>query len=438
MRLFSGMLLGMRAHTFAALLVCVALLFSSVPVVAAELPGISISPVVIDHKAQARDILKEQVTIKNTSNQKLNLYPTVNDVHTQEGEQEFTLAHDASDRAASLANWIEISRGVIELSPGEEKVIPFVIRVNMNAIPGSYHASISFYNGSTRAEAEARDPWADIMVNVEVQENIKEELQLVKFFTDNMFFSGDDVLFNYQVENIGNKDLEPKGEIRIYDRRGREVMSLEVNRENKAVSPNQMAQLASVWSAAQGFGKYKAFINVDYGQSQKASVQDTIFFWIVPWQQLLALFTVTLLLVIGGSLYFLRHIEARHRLALAHAGVAGQTPAPAADLAPRAPASEPRVSVRERLTSMLAFFKREAKHASVLHAVPARPKQSLKDALAEKQPERAPEPIVTQSRVAIASPRPLQGGTIDLKNMTARPKEPVQESGSVINLKNHR
>lgn len=425
---------------------------------AADFAYLTVTPVVFDKKAMARDILKEELKIVNTSNQKIELYPAVNDVHQQEGEQEFTSAQDASDLAASLANWIELSRGVIEISPGEEKVIPFIIRVNLNAIPGTYHANISFYQGSNRAEAESREPYAQVAVNMDIAEDIKEELQLLKFFTDNVFFSGDDVLFNYQLENIGNKELEPKGEIRIYDRRGKEVASLEVNRENKAVSPDQVAQLASVWSAASGFGKYKALINVDFGKNQKASVQDTVFFWVIPWQQLLVLFTVSLLLIIGMSLYLLRVFEARHHMALAHAsahpaplGAAAhavsppvpKVPTPASSVHIEAEPRAPRVPLMTRAKSAFAFFKREARHASVLHASPVRPKQSLRDALAQTEPvAREPERVDLSPRpvqVTVREPAPREhGGTIDLKNMTqSSQREPAREVGHVINLKNH-
>jgi hypothetical protein len=161
-------------------------------------------------------------------------------------------------------------------------------------------------------------------LNVDVQEDVKEELQLNKFATDNVYLAGDDVLFNFQLENVGNQELQPKGEIRIYNRKGEEVASLEVNADGRAVSPSQSAQLASVWTAADGLGRFKAFLTVDYGKSQTASVQDTIYFWIVPWKQLLMLFSGSLILLVFFALYFHRWFEMRHhrRLVLAGHGVA--------------------------------------------------------------------------------------------------------------------
>lgn len=85
---------------------------------AAPLPQLTTTPVVIDDKAKARDILQEKVTITNATDHKLEIYPSVNNVAPKDGAQQFTPAQGADQLSDSLANWIELSRGVIALSPG--------------------------------------------------------------------------------------------------------------------------------------------------------------------------------------------------------------------------------------------------------------------------------------------------------------------------------
>lgn len=376
-----------------SVLVC-ALIVLAQPAFAAEL---EVTPVVIDDKAKARDILKRSITVRNTTERKLNLFPSVNDVDAREGKEEFVSAQNADERADSLANWIELSRGVVELNPGEEKTLPFVVRVTANAVPGTYHAAIAFGEGGDRGSAEASPPLAVVTVNLEMQEDIKEFMQLKAFKTDSLFFSGDDVLFNYQLENIGNQDLKPKGEIRIYNRKGVEVASVEVNADGKEVPPSQISQLASVWSAAQGFGRYKAYLNVDYGSSQTASVQDTVFFWIVPWQQLLGLIIASLVAIVVLALYSRRWLEARHhqKFALAH-GISMHT------AAPTAPTPAPIVGA-------------PAREASLADPTPA--------------PVPSPQPVQ-----AVAREVKEVSHTVDLsKKMSAQ--QPVVTEGQVINLK---
>ncbi len=372
-----------------SVLVC-ALVLLAQPAFAAEL---EVTPVVIDDKAKARDILKRSITVRNTTERKLNLFPSVNDVDAREGKEEFVSAQNADERADSLANWIELSRGVVELNPGEEKTLPFVVRITANAVPGTYHAAIAFGEGGDRGSAEASTPLSIVAINLEVQEDIKEFMQLKAFKTDSLFFSGDDVLFNYQLENIGNQDLKPKGEIRIYDRKGTEVASVDVNADGKEVPPSQISQLASVWSAAQGFGRYKAYLNVDYGSSQTASVQDTVFFWIVPWQQLLGLIIASLVAIVVLALYSRRWLEARHhqKFALAH-GIS--IPAPAAPFE-SAPVPTP----------------------------------------APQSPPPAPAPAPVQPVQTMIRAVPEATHTVDLsKKMSVQQGAPVTE-GQVINLK---
>lgn len=382
----------------------------------------SFTPVLIDEKAKPRDILKQTLTIVNTSNRKLNLYPAVNDISPEEGQQGFVSAQDGTERAASLANWIELSRGVIELSPGEEKTIPFVIRVNLTALPGTYHAYISFYEGGTREAAEQSTALGKITVNLEVEADVKEVLQLNSFFSDNIFFAGDDVLFKYQLENIGNRNLQPKGDIRVYDRKGKEVATVDVNAEGKTISPDEMSQLASVWSAASGFGRYKAFINVDYGDSQKASVQDTVYFWIIPWQQLVGMLTASLIAIIFLALYVHRSLDARYHAKFAHihaAAPVAETPVPAAPkiasmLLPQS------AEVREKKKPLFSFSR--AAEPVETEAVEAPKRSGLREALSETKPQ--------------SLARPLAPGAIDLSSMQTH-AAPKSKPHHVIDLKNH-
>ncbi len=409
-----------------------ALMFFVVPgnVLAAELNA---TPVVVDDKAKARDILKRSITIQNTSNRKLSVYPSVNDVHPEDGKAAFVSAQSAADRADSLATWIELSRGVIEIQPGEEKTVPFVIRIAANALPGTYHAAIAFGEGGDRAAAEASAPLITVTVNTEVQEDIKEFLQLDTFSTDRLFFSGDDVLFKYQLENIGNQELQPKGEVRIYDRRGEEVASIEVNGEGKKFSPDQQLQLASVWSAAHGFGRYKAFLNIDYGASQKASVQDTVFFWIIPWQQLLIAGIISLIALVFLALYFHRWLEIRHhqRFALAHGlplPEPGSLPSGQTDYLGKIKniALAPFRKIKHILT-------RETPRKNFVQNAVGVPKDVAPAGVAvatapEKTPEYKPEiatTIIPEQKTDV----------IDLKNMRVREEAHIPHEGQVINLK---
>lgn len=426
------------------LFITLVMLGAAPPAHAQSTPELTITPVVIDERGKARDILKETILVRNTTSHALELYPSVNNINSATGEQDFSVARDSSDLSDSLANWIELSRGMINLGPGEQKSIPFIIRVNLNAVAGTYHAQIFLTEGITRAEADARPPLGTVSVNFEVQADVQEILQLNKFTTDNIFFSGDDVIFNYQLQNIGNQDLEPKGHVHIYDRTGKEVATVDVNKDGQTLTPNQEAQLASVWSGANGFGRFKAMLDVDYGSSQTASVQDTVFFWVIPWKQMLGMFLGALITVIVLALYFHRWLERRHLYKFAHAGLLNdhtlqklneeeiEVPPPAAP----EPVAPPRVGpVRpspvhhepalETRKKRFAFLHRRAVKRSESHAheaarhepaAPAEAYRGLKHVLKKKEPHGA------------------HGHSIDLKELQARraTPEPAQHRSVII------
>jgi len=282
-------------------------LFSDVPLVHAS--SFSVTPVVIDERAKARDILKESVTLTNNTARKLNTYTFVNNISRELGKQEF-LDPSRADHSSSLANWIAISRGVIELAPGETRTIDFQIDVNLRAKPGVYHAVIYFGEGSRRTESEKKLPEAPaVMVNLEVLEDIKERLQLKKFIPDKVFFTGFPVSFSYDLENIGNRELTPTGEIRIYDRRGEEVGAVDVNYEGVVLGRETTEQLAGIWEASGGFGRYKAILDLEYGSTQRGTLQDTVFFWVIPWKMILIIFGIMAGLVIIFTFLLYRRLR---------------------------------------------------------------------------------------------------------------------------------
>ncbi len=401
--------------------------------------GLTVTPVVIDEKGKIRDILNETLTLTNTGVGTLTLFPSINDVNDANGQQPFAYAQNASGLTASLSNWTELSRGVIDLAPGETKTVPFVITISPNAIPNTYHANITFTQGTTREEADANPPLATVEVNLEVDADIHEAMQLVKFSSDNVVFTGDDVLFNYALQNIGNQNLAPTGQIDIYDRNGEEVASVDVNKEGNSISPDQTAQLASVWSGASGFGKFKALLTVNYG-SQQASVQDTVFFWVIPWKQLLIGFFVTMVAVVILGLYFNRWMETRHLGKLAAAGalrpevleqMRNSAPPPIISMPslppmPAMPTLPPASEIVERVQSQVrekrtifTMFKRQG---------------------FVSMPEPLAKSIVAHAPAQESAAPSAQGGTIDLKNMrkNAAPADGATNEQHIINLKNPR
>ena len=267
------------------------------PPAAQAAANFSVSPQILDLKAVPRDILKNSVVLKNSTSQTLNLFLDVADINPSTG-QEQTVEPTKADLTGSLASWILFPR-ILQLNAGESQSQELKIEVNLRAKPDTYHAAILIYQGADRAEAQTRGPAATVQINLEVRDDGKENLQLAQFTSDKKIFIKPPASFTVAVNNIGNRPSIPQGSIIIYNSRGEEVVESAINEQGPVISPGQELKFQTSWLGRFRFGKYKGLLRLDYGAGQPGTLQDTIFFWIIPWQILLVAVLILVLLVLA-------------------------------------------------------------------------------------------------------------------------------------------
>lgn len=244
---------------------------------------IEITPHVIDEKLKARDIRKYDIKIKNNGENRASFYVFVNDISPEEGKQEFSSSD--LDPSVSLAKWIAIKRGVIEVDSGKEISVPLELNISLSAIPGKRYAAITFAQGSNRPDAERISLSSNqpkLMVNVEVEEQIVEKAQIKKFKTDHNAYFKFPVNFSIEIDNFGNKQISPNGSIYIYNRRGQELDEIKVESGDVVIDSEQTAVLNKEWTGKKPFGKLKAKLSLEYGDGVTRDLQDTIYFWYFP------------------------------------------------------------------------------------------------------------------------------------------------------------
>ncbi len=260
-------------------------IFSSLPVGAQEKEKkIEITPTVIDDKALASDILEYTLEIKNNTDRKVDLYAVVSDLTAEGGQKKFT-GPDQANKTISLARWIRVSRGVIELMPGEKKELPLKIKVDLEAKSGLYHAVIAFGQGSNRPMAESQvhsGQAPQVLVNLEVGEQIVEKAQMKLFKTERSTYFQSPVKFIVNLNNSGNRTIDPVGGIYIYDRRGALIDEIKVTSGQFTVAPGQAKKFNLQWDSKNKTGKFKAKLELEYGQKDKRDLQDTVYFWFLP------------------------------------------------------------------------------------------------------------------------------------------------------------
>ncbi|MEI7498324.1 MAG: hypothetical protein WCK11_03520 [Candidatus Falkowbacteria bacterium] len=278
-----------------------------------------LTPSIIDVSGKARDIFEYNVKIKNQTTAKLQLYAIVNDIDSTAGE---LAAADVGslDRTGSLSSWLEISRGVIGVMPNEEAVVPLKIKVSMYALPGKYYATIKFANGANRELAEAADALGgqpELIINLAVEDNIVERAENSDFSVGHNLNLVDRADLHVDIKNAGNKDLMPKGRVIIYDRKNTEVGVLGINEEQRLIVPTEKGAFNMSWTSHGKLGKFKAKLEVEYGANGKRDLQDTIYFWILPWQMFLLFGGIIFALIFSLILLFIRLVRQKIRRHLA-------------------------------------------------------------------------------------------------------------------------
>lgn len=268
----------------------------------------SVSPLVIEHTVEPRDMSEETVKITNTSDRKLRIFPTVNQITLgDEGEIKSFVPPSMSDNTTSITSWISVTRGRIEINPGETIKIPVNVTVNPNAVAGEYHAFIGFAEGSKRDEAEAlvmegRAP--GVVVRLSLVEKRSEYLRLNRFVIDRFVTNHAEATVSYELENVGGIPITPTGEIIFYDSRGVEIAAITVNNEQKSIQANNTEKFSQVLPDVGTIGKRKALLNIEYGTTQRANLYDTTYFNVVPLLSLIIIFGVLLLLSMLLVLYY--------------------------------------------------------------------------------------------------------------------------------------
>ncbi len=271
--------------------ICALAIGMVMPYAASAAPSYTVAPLVIDADVEPRDIIERKITIVNTGDAPVTLYPTVNNISLDAGGtiQEFHTPVE-SDRSASLAAWIEISRAGIDLKMGETKTVTLTLRINPNPKAGEYHAFVGFGYGGNRDEAEkqVRDGRAPgTIVTVSIKEDTNELLKLSHFLIDRFITNTANQAAVYTIKNPGDTELTPSGDVILYDNRGREVGTLPVNPDKLRIPAGGEQQFTATVPVDGLFGKYKAFLSVEYGGAQLASVQDTAFFYVFPMKKIL-------------------------------------------------------------------------------------------------------------------------------------------------------
>jgi len=293
---------------------------------AQQVLALTISPPRMELSADPGQKIGEAIKLINETDQEITVYTSTANFTAKEGEEGVPQFLFPEEKEGDLADWIEIEKGPITLSPSEQKVIPFTINIPSPADPGGHFAGIFF--GTQPPQPKAEDETAigvsgkvGSLILLRVSGDVREEGELIEFSLKDgkKCYTHLPVDFVIGFENSGNVHLKPKGEVEIVNIFGRTSGIVEVNKGRmlggKNVLPETVRHFEISWikqeieKPPQGFleklkaekdnfafGRYRANLVLDYGtKGQKA--QATIVFWLFPWHLILVSTLATALLV---------------------------------------------------------------------------------------------------------------------------------------------
>lgn len=263
---------------------------------------VEVRPFLIDRTVEGRDYISEEIVITNNKNHRLNVYATVNEITVdQVGEIKSFVAPIMTDRTNTVTSWAEITRGRIEIEPGETAAVPLSFRIHPSVEPGEYHVFIGFVPASKRYQAEAAAMAGDaegVIVKLTVEDERSEYLRIAGFVIDRFVTNEEDRRVSIELENLGEVTAAPEGEIIFFNSTGEEINAVPVNTENLRIPPGETVTITSEIPFGNELGRFKANLSLQYGEKQKASLYDTTQFFMMPLHIMLLMLLVAILVSI--------------------------------------------------------------------------------------------------------------------------------------------
>jgi hypothetical protein len=269
-------------------------------VFAAEL---SIRPFLVDVTMVPRESKTETILIQNEfDNRNATVYATVNEITVgTDGEIQEFVTPVMTDRTNTATSWIEISRGRIVIPPNESAEVPLKISTHPYAKPGEYYVFVGFVSASKRYIAEETAMRGDaegVIVKITVGDERIDAMRIISTQVERIVSREDERRVEITIENSGDIESAPKGELVFYDGRGREVSAVPVNEAGETISPNSEKTFTAIIPFSDDVGRFKANVNLLYGENQTANLYDTTSFFMLPLHYLLLLIGFFTLLII--------------------------------------------------------------------------------------------------------------------------------------------
>lgn len=282
--------------------------------------ALTVSPIRYEISGDPGETLQEKLNLRNETANPLTYYPHYYNFQA-EGETGVPTFVDPKD---GLGTWIAAPAG-IELAPGDNQTIVFVISIPKDATPGGYFGALLY--GTTPPIEKGSSQLAigsetGPIILLRVNGNIKESASVVEFKTknDKNFYTALPVEMYYRFQNTGADRTKPAGNLVIKNIFGLKAKTQTANPVEGNVLPGQIRRIDLVWQKTDApspdayasrsffkqalyqwknfaFGYFTANLDLIYGTSNSQKAHSETKFVVFPWQLLIIIFIIVILII---------------------------------------------------------------------------------------------------------------------------------------------
>ncbi len=285
--------------------------------------ALTLTPTRFEIRGNPGDTLDEELSLINETDTTETYYSSFANFEAQgdSGTPSFV------DPKEGLGTWITTD-SIVTVAPRQQKVVPFKVTIPKDAEPGGHFAVVFWGNTPNGSNGVAIGAKTGILVLLSVNGDVKEAAGLLNFNTkgNKFFYNTLPVSFEYRFKNDGGDRVKPTGTIAMLDTIFLPSDKINANPTEGNVLPVSTRKFNVDWIKSEhptdyvaptgvfkkfssdvayqwrnfAVGLYSAHLNVAYG-SQGEQVKRTVFFFVFPWQLILVMLLVFIIVFWGGK-----------------------------------------------------------------------------------------------------------------------------------------
>ena len=270
----------------------------------------SITPPLIKNTMSPGEIWKSSIKIINNNPKEINIYVQALDFQGEKesGEVEFLRKKEknADGSLPFFSQWIVLEKTEFTLLPFGSQEIPFIIDVPIDASPGGHYAALLAGTAPPADDISGSSIKISSLLTSLILLNVKgdvEERGIIREFSSNKnFYQNEKIDFIVRFENLGNIHLQPRGDIKIYNQFDELKDKILINHDTDFgnVLPKNIRKWNFEWESGKNLldmGRYRAELILTYGQNEKQTIDQTIYFWVIFIKPLVIFLSVILFVI---------------------------------------------------------------------------------------------------------------------------------------------